>query len=148
MTAMAYPRALPPRKPTTASTTRSMTYPCGTGRRLDDESLVTTGAVMKAPTVCVIGRPTTRLRTGMAMPWPRQRAPAAGDDLERLGCRHVNFQIGDTVRVGTRAGTITDIGTVPIQFKTNDGCLRVACPWELVKIATLPRAVSLTLGQE
>jgi hypothetical protein len=50
--------------------------------------------------------------------------------------------------VGTRAGTITDIGTVLIQFKTNDGCLRVACPWELVKIATLPRAVSLTLGQE
>jgi hypothetical protein len=35
---MAYPRALPPRKPTTASTTRSMTCPCGTGRRLDDES--------------------------------------------------------------------------------------------------------------
>jgi hypothetical protein len=50
--------------------------------------------------------------------------------------------------VGTRAGTITDIGTVLIQFKTNDGCLRVACPWEVVKIPTLPQAVSLTLGQE
>jgi len=59
----------------------------------------------------------------------------------------VNFHIGDTIRVGARAGTITDIGTVLIQFKTNDGCLRVACPWEVVKIATLPRAVSLTLGQ-
>ena len=60
----------------------------------------------------------------------------------------MNFQIGDTVGVGTRAGTITDIGTVLIQLKTNDGCLRVACPWELVKIATLPPAVSLTLGQQ
>jgi hypothetical protein len=40
MTAMAYPRALPPRKPTptAASTTRCTTDPCGTGRRLDDES--------------------------------------------------------------------------------------------------------------
>ena len=45
----------------------------------------------------------------------------------------MNFQIGDTVRVGTRAGTITDVGTVLIQFKTNDGCLRVACPWDVVK---------------
>lgn len=36
----------------------------------------------------------------------------------------MNFHIGDTVRVGTRAGTITDIGTVLIQFKTNDGCAR------------------------
>ena len=55
----------------------------------------------------------------------------------------MNFQIGDTVRVGTRAGTITDIGTVLIQFKTNDGCLRVACPWELVKIPSLPQRVNL-----
>ena len=59
----------------------------------------------------------------------------------------MNFQIGDTVRVGTRAGAITDIGTVLIQFKTNDGCLRVACPWEVVKIPTPPRAVSLTWAQ-
>jgi hypothetical protein len=84
----------------------------------------------------------------MAMTCPWQRAPVDDDALERLGGRNVNFQIGDTVRVGTRAGTITDIGTVLIQFKTNDGCLRVACPWEVVKIPTLPRAVSLTLGQE
>ena len=60
----------------------------------------------------------------------------------------MKFQIGDAVQVGARIGTITDVGTVLIHFKTNDGCLRVACPWELVKIATLPRAVSLTLGQE
>ena len=45
----------------------------------------------------------------------------------------MKFQIGDTIRVGTRVGTIIDVGTVLIQFKTNDGCLRVACPWEVVK---------------
>ena len=43
----------------------------------------------------------------------------------------MKFQIGDTVQVGTRVGTITDIGTVLIQVKTNDGCLRMACPWEV-----------------
>jgi small-conductance mechanosensitive channel len=51
----------------------------------------------------------------------------------------VKFQIGDTVQVGTRVGTITDIGTVLIQFKTNDGCLRMACPWEVVTTSSLPR---------
>jgi hypothetical protein len=45
----------------------------------------------------------------------------------------VNFQIGDSVQVGARVGTITDVGTVLIQYKTNDGGLRVACPWEVVK---------------
>jgi hypothetical protein len=54
----------------------------------------------------------------------------------------VNFQIGDTVRVGARVGTITDIGTVLIVFKTNDGGLRVACPWEMVKIPSPPQRVS------
>ena len=58
----------------------------------------------------------------------------------------MNFQIGDTVRAGRRAGTITDIGTVLIQFKTNDGCLRVACPWELVKIATVDGVVVGAVG--
>jgi class 3 adenylate cyclase len=56
----------------------------------------------------------------------------------------VNFQIGDTVRVGARVGTITDVGTVLIQYQTNDG-LRVACPWEVVKIPSLPQRVSLQL---
>ena len=60
----------------------------------------------------------------------------------------MNCQIADTVRVGTRAGTITDIGTVLIQFKTNDGCLRVACPWEVVRIPSLLRPVRLTLSQQ
>jgi hypothetical protein len=84
MTAMVYPRALPPSKGTTASATRSMTYPGGTGRRLDDESCVKTGSIMKAPRVCVIGRPTTRLRIGMAMTCPWQRAPVDDDALEGL----------------------------------------------------------------
>jgi small-conductance mechanosensitive channel len=51
----------------------------------------------------------------------------------------VRFQIGDTVQVGARVGTITDVGTVLIQVKTNDGRLRVACPWEVVRISSLPR---------
>jgi hypothetical protein len=42
----------------------------------------------------------------------------------------MKFQIGDAVQVGARIGTIIDVGTVLIQFKTNDGCLRVACPWK------------------
>jgi hypothetical protein len=51
----------------------------------------------------------------------------------------VNFQIGDTVQVGARVGTITDVGTVLIQVKTNDGRLRMACPWEVVRTSSLPR---------
>jgi hypothetical protein len=57
------------------------------------------------------------------------------------GGRHMKFQIGDAVQVGARIGTITDVGTVLIQFKTNEG-LRVACPWEVVKIPWLPLRVS------
>jgi hypothetical protein len=55
----------------------------------------------------------------------------------------MKFQIGDAVKVGARIGTIIDVGTVLIQFKTNDGCLRVACPWEVVKIPLLPQRVNL-----
>jgi hypothetical protein len=51
MTAMDYSWALPPKKATTASTTRPRTCPCGTGRRLDDESCVKTGSVMRATRV-------------------------------------------------------------------------------------------------
>jgi hypothetical protein len=51
----------------------------------------------------------------------------------------VKFQIGDTVQVGTRVGTITDVGTVLIEIKTNDGCLRMTCPWEVVPIPSQPR---------
>lgn len=62
--------------------------------------------------------------------------PASGYDgngSEASGGTHVNFHIGDEVRVGTRVGTITDVGTILIQVKTTEGSLRVVCPWELVK---------------
>ena len=79
----------------------------------------------------------------MTCPW--QTSTRDGDALARLGGRQVKFQIGDTVQVGTRVGTITDVGTVLVQFKTNDGCLRVACPWEVVRIPSLPQRASLQL---
>ena len=56
-----------------------------------------------------------------------------GNGLDALEVRKVNFHIGDEVRVGTRVGTITDVGTILIQVKTTDGSLRVVCPWELVR---------------
>jgi len=46
----------------------------------------------------------------------------------------VKLHVGDEVRVGTRVGTITDIGTILIQVKTTEGRVRVVCPWELVKV--------------
>jgi len=46
---------------------------------------------------------------------------------------NMEFHIGDKVRVGSRVGAITDVGTVLIQVKTTEGGLRVFCPWELVK---------------
>jgi hypothetical protein len=45
----------------------------------------------------------------------------------------VNYHIGDKVQMGTRVGTITDVGTVLIQVKTTEGSMRVVCPWELVR---------------
>lgn len=45
----------------------------------------------------------------------------------------MSFHIGDNVQVGTRVGIITDIGTILIQVRTTEGCLRVVCPWELVR---------------
>jgi small-conductance mechanosensitive channel len=46
----------------------------------------------------------------------------------------MKFQIGDRVHVGTRVGTIMDIGTVLIEVKSDDGRSRVVCPWELVRV--------------
>jgi len=46
----------------------------------------------------------------------------------------VKLHVGDKVRVGTRVGTITDIGTILIQVKTTEGRVRVVCAWELVKV--------------
>ena len=48
-----------------------------------------------------------------------------------------SFQIGDRVREGMHCGTVTDVGTALIQVKSDEGGLRVACPWELVKIGAL-----------
>jgi small-conductance mechanosensitive channel len=50
-----------------------------------------------------------------------------------LGGMQVNFHIGDKVRLGTRAGIVTDVGTILVQVKTPEGSLRVVCPWELVR---------------
>ena len=47
--------------------------------------------------------------------------------------RKVNLHIGDKVRLGTRVGTVTDVGTILIQVKTTEGSLRMVCPWELVR---------------
>ena len=45
----------------------------------------------------------------------------------------MKFQIGDRVQVGTRVGTIMDVGTVLIEVKSDEGRSRVVCPWELVR---------------
>jgi hypothetical protein len=45
----------------------------------------------------------------------------------------MNFHIGDKVQLGSRVGTITDVGTILIQVKTTEGSMRVVCPWELVR---------------
>jgi hypothetical protein len=45
----------------------------------------------------------------------------------------MNFHIGDKVQLGSRVGTITDVGTILIQVKTTEGGMRVVCPWELVR---------------
>jgi hypothetical protein len=44
----------------------------------------------------------------------------------------MRFQVGDEVREGRHVGTVTDVGTLLIQVKTNEGTSRVVCPWELV----------------
>jgi hypothetical protein len=46
----------------------------------------------------------------------------------------MEFRIGETVRAGSRVGIVTDVGTVLVQIMTDEGGLRVICPWELVPI--------------
>jgi hypothetical protein len=46
----------------------------------------------------------------------------------------VRFRVGDRVREGFRVGTITDVGTVLVQVKMDEGRLRAVCEWELEKI--------------
>jgi len=50
-----------------------------------------------------------------------------------LNTGYVKFQVGDEVREGMRAGTVTDVGTMLIQVRTAEGRVRLLCPWELVK---------------
>jgi mechanosensitive ion channel-like protein len=52
----------------------------------------------------------------------------------------VKFQIGDRVREGMHPGTVTDVGTVLIQVKSDEGGLRAVCPWELTKILGSPQS--------
>jgi hypothetical protein len=83
----------------------------------------------------------------MSMTALGRRAAVMAMPFDGRGGRHVRFQLGDTVRVGTRFGTVTDVGTVVgtvlIQFKTNDGCLRVACPWEVERVSSVPQGLGL-----
>jgi hypothetical protein len=81
----------------------------------------------------------------MATTYPWQTSSGDGDALDSRGGRHVKFHMGDMVQVGSRCGTVTDVGTVLIEFQTSDGCLPVACPREMVKISSLPPGVSLHL---
>jgi hypothetical protein len=64
--------------------------------------------------------------------WLPLSVVAMGVEPVKVG--KMNFHVGDEVKVGTRVGTITDVGTVLIHVKTAEGGLRVVCPWELVKI--------------
>jgi hypothetical protein len=69
-----------------------------------------------------------------AVSWPSLDSISDGDghDVPEGGMQ-VNFHIGDNVQMGTRVGTVTDVGTILIQVKTTEGRLRVVCPWELVR---------------
>jgi small-conductance mechanosensitive channel len=53
--------------------------------------------------------------------------------MAMLNTGYVKFQVGDEVREGMRAGTVTDVGTMLIQVRTAEGRVRLLCPWELVK---------------
>jgi hypothetical protein len=62
--------------------------------------------------------------------------------------REVKFRIGDKVRQGSHVGTVTDVGTVLVQVKTNEGANRVVCPWELVPIGTSRNGINPNSASE
>ena len=70
----------------------------------------------------------------MAMTYLWLRVSHDGDGSRSRGGIKVKFHIGDRVQLGTHAATITDVGTVLIQVKSDEGRSRVVCPWELVKV--------------
>jgi hypothetical protein len=61
---------------------------------------------------------------------------------------NVTFQIGDKVREGAHVGTVTDVGTVLVQVKTDEGISRVVCPWELVPIVFVSDGFGAYLAPE
>jgi hypothetical protein len=65
---------------------------------------------------------------------PMAKSSPDADGFRSRGGMSVKFQIGDRVQEGTRVGTVTDVGTVLIQVKSDEGRSRVVCPWELVKV--------------
>ena len=69
----------------------------------------------------------------MAMTVLRVQVPMMATVLEASEGMQMNLHIGDKVRVGTRVGTITDVGTILIEVKATDGSVRMVCPWELVR---------------
>ena len=69
----------------------------------------------------------------MAMTVLRVQVPMMATVLEAWKGMQMNLYIGDKVRVGTRVGTITDVGTILIEVKATDGSVRMDCPWELVR---------------
>jgi hypothetical protein len=58
----------------------------------------------------------------------------------------MKFQVGDKVREGMHVGVITDVGTVLIHVRTNEGGSRVVCPWELVPIPASHDGIGSKLG--
>jgi hypothetical protein len=56
----------------------------------------------------------------------------------------MKFCIGDEVREGLHAGTVTDVGTVLIQVETTTGISRMVCPWELVRLEPSHNGLSAT----
>jgi hypothetical protein len=54
------------------------------------------------------------------------------------GYANGRFHIGDVVRNGTHLGTVTDVGTVLVTVTTTLGAMRMFCPWELVRLRSLP----------
>jgi hypothetical protein len=78
--------------------------------------------------------PATRLRTAMAVTAPMSSCARLSSHRNAWRASKMKFCIGDEVREGLHAGTVTDVGTVLIQVETTTGFSRMVCPWELVRV--------------
>lgn len=76
--------------------------------------------------------PATRLRPAVAVTHLGRSSVPPGD--ESLGRRNAPFSNGDAVREGMRFGTVTDVGTMLVQFTTTAGISRMVCPWEIERL--------------